>query len=269
MSTTNDPYFPNQYGLAMIHVPEAWDLEIGKSLTHVAQFDTGVAAHPDLGANVVLSAQPPYTTFGTWAAGIVAATANNAAGMAGVCQHVTLHAYRTIWSEEHLAESFALAQAIPGLKIGLTGYALMGWSYRPEFGRTLDAWNANGTRLLVCPAGDTYSGGKLIKGSGDARLLAVGACNLDGTKASWSNYGRGVKLWAPGHSVVTDMGGGYASSDTTKIATAIVAGVAGLVASVNSSLTGLQIQQLLIATATPMACGPVVNALAAVQAAAP
>lgn len=264
--TTNDLYFPNQHGLKMIHVPEAWDITPGDASVEMAQFDTGCAMHPDLAANVVLDGQTPYTTFGTWAAGVIAATANNDIGIAGVCQHLKLRAYRTIWSEEHLAESIVTAMKT-NAKIAVTGYALGDWRYRKDFDRSLNAWHGKGDRMLVCPSGDAYSGGTIVKGQGDPRLLVVGACNLDGTRASYSKYGRSVTLWAPGHAVVTDMGGSYVSSDTTKIAAAFVAGVAGLVRAANPSLTGNLIQQILIETATPMACGPVVNALAAVEAA--
>jgi subtilisin family serine protease len=288
--TPNDPYFVNQHALAFMQVPEAWAVTTGSSSVEMAQFDTGVQSHPDLGINVVLDNLPIYSAFGTWAAGIVAATTDNGIGIAGICQHLTFRVYRTIWSEEHLAESFALAQAT-GAKIGVTGYALAGWHSRPEFDRTLSLWSNSGQRILICPAGDVYSGGQRVKGKNDTRLLVVGACNTDGQRAAggaltvvrqnlegfagntdgqraiYSNLGSTVDLWAPGHATVTNIDGGYAASDTTKIAAAHVAGVAGLVASANPSLTGAEIQSILISTATHMACGPVVNALAAVQAA--
>lgn len=267
MIQPNDPMFLNQHALQMIHVPEAWEITTGSASVEMAQFDTGCATHPDLAANVVLDGLPPFNTFGTWTAGIVAATANNNIGISGVCQHLKLHTFRTIWSEEHLAESLTLAKATTA-KVGLTGYALSGWSYRNDFEATLNGWSQSGQRIIICPIGDTYSGGRLIKGQADPRLFAIGACNLDGTKASWSNYGRRATLWAPGHAIVTDMGGSYASTDTTKVAAALVAGVAGLVLAVKPSLTGKQVRDLLVSTATPMACGPVVNALAAVEAAA-
>jgi len=261
----NDPYFPAQFGLQLMQVPAAWEITTGSAAIEMAQFDTGVVAHEDLTENVVLDGLPIYSAFGTWAAGIVCADTDNGLGIAGVCPHLTFNVYATIWSEEHLAESFALAEATSA-KIGVTGYALAGWHARHEFDLSLDDWSANGTRILICPAGE---GGQRIRGPNDARLLVVGACALDGAAEAYSNTGKAVDLWAPGHATFTDISGGYAASDSTKIAAANVAGVAALVASVNPALTGAEIQSILLATATPMACGPVVNALAAVEAAQP
>jgi len=265
----NDPYFPNQAALEQLHVPQAWEVTTGSAAVVVAQFDTGVAAHPDLGANVVLDGLVPYSPLGTWSAGIVCATTDNGIGIAGVCQHLTLNAYRTIWSEEHLAESFTLARATAA-KIGLTGYALAGWHARHEFDLALDGWYANGQRILICPAGDTFSGGTRLRGPNDSRLLVVGA--LDGTsRAAYSNWGSGVDLWAPGHGLVTDpTTGDIAATDSTRCATAYVAGIAGLLLDVDSTLTGAQVQAILVFTADPLPNGDLlVNARAAVAAAQP
>ncbi len=264
----NDPYFPSQWGLQLIRVPEAWDVTTGSAAVHIAQFDTGVFAHEDLTENVLVEpAPPPFSALGTWHAGVIAADTNNGLGIAGVCQHATLHAYRVIWSEEHLAEAFALAESTPA-KIGVTGYALLGWHARREFDAVLDGFSAGGERILICPAGTNFAGGQRLRGPNDARLLVVGACNLDGTRASYSNFGPKVDLWAPGHATTT-VEGGYGATDSTAVATAYVAGVAGLVGAANPALTGRGIKDILILTAQPMACGPVVDARAAVDAAGP
>lgn len=99
----NDTHFSQQYGLAQLRVPEAWQLSKGEN-TVVAVIDTGTAfGHPDLAKNMV----PGFDAFGNKAgktggdvsslhhvmasykhgshvAGIIAAETDNGRGIAGV-----------------------------------------------------------------------------------------------------------------------------------------------------------------------------------------
>lgn len=100
----NDPDFPLQWGMPLINMPIAWDIEKGKDTVVVAVLDTGVADdHPDLigrivpGFNFVENNNNTYppepvdgdtpdaTTHGTHVAGIIAANGNDGIGVAGVC----------------------------------------------------------------------------------------------------------------------------------------------------------------------------------------
>jgi len=90
--TPNDPSLGSQYYLTTIGAPAAWDVADGTGIK-VAVCDTGVdGTHPDL----VTKMLPGYNFFdnntdssdifghGTAVAGVVAAAANNAVGIAGV-----------------------------------------------------------------------------------------------------------------------------------------------------------------------------------------
>lgn len=49
LRTPNDPLFPYQWNLALIHLPEAWELSTGDRSVIVAVIDTGILSdHPDL-----------------------------------------------------------------------------------------------------------------------------------------------------------------------------------------------------------------------------
>jgi len=102
-----DPLFDEQWGLAQIHAPEAWATATGAGVT-VAVIDTGIDfAHPDLAGKIVGgitfdgcgstgcgdgSKAPGFagSPHGTWVAGVIAATAGNGIGIAGVAPEASL-----------------------------------------------------------------------------------------------------------------------------------------------------------------------------------
>lgn len=118
----NDPLLPQQWGLSLIHAPEAWATTEGSSAVTVAVLDTGIVpGHPDLQARIVpgydfifnpLSADDgdlrrdadPTDTgtvetsrlHGTHVAGIIGALTNNRLGIAGVDQHCGLMPVRVL-----------------------------------------------------------------------------------------------------------------------------------------------------------------------------
>lgn len=101
-------------------------------------------------------------------------------------------------------------------------------------------------------------------------VLVVGATDLSDNRASFSNFGPGVHLAAPGEDVYapTD-GGGYDNNfNGTSASAPFVTGVAGLLRAINPNLTPIQIRDILISTGdaitTDEFIGPRLNAHAAV-----
>src|SRR3954453_11043439 len=96
MATPNDTYYAGDQRtyLNTVRVPQAWDLSKSAGSQIVAVLDTGVdAGHPDLvghlvpGYNAVSSTRPNPVDdngHGTMTLGIIAASANNGAGVAGI-----------------------------------------------------------------------------------------------------------------------------------------------------------------------------------------
>ncbi|NHN54633.1 S8 family serine peptidase [Calidifontibacter sp. DB0510] len=106
-ATTNDPYYPKLWGLQTVNAEQAWPTSTGAGVT-VAVVDTGVdLTQPDLVGHLVPGATfagcptqgvscgngdwkgydgvgQPDDVHGTHVSGIVAATANNGIGVAGV-----------------------------------------------------------------------------------------------------------------------------------------------------------------------------------------
>jgi len=114
-------------------------------------------------------------------------------------------------------------------------------------------------------------------------VIAVGSITSTGARSSFSNYGAGVDIAAPGSSITSTLNAGtktpgtesYASYSGTSMATPHVAGVIALIQSVsNPAKTPAQIEALLKSTARAFPSTPsqpigagILNAKAAVDAA--
>lgn len=83
-------------------------------------------------------------------------------------------------------------------------------------------------------------------------VLAVAAIDNKGQLASFSSYGKNkVHVGAPGVNVVSLTTGGYAAWSGTSMATPHVSGIAVLLAAHFPQMTGLEIKERIVATATP------------------
>jgi hypothetical protein len=87
-------------------------------------------------------------------------------------------------------------------------------------------------------------------------VVVVGATDPNDDRSAFSAYGPGVDLFAPGSSITTTtLAHGYDAFSGTSFASAIAAGVAGLVLSRNPSLSPDQLQRILETTSKDL--GPI------------
>ncbi len=116
--TPDDPFFPNQWGMTKIQLPQAWDVTTGNSTVIIAILDTGVDQdHEDLAAKIVASINfsASNTTddlygHGSHVAGIAAAVTNNARGVAGAGFARRTHRICNALQQQNRAERPRLAR---------------------------------------------------------------------------------------------------------------------------------------------------------------
>jgi len=267
----NDPGYIDQWGLRQIDAPAAWDVTLGDPSIIVAVVDTGVWwTHPDLQANIwsntdgthgfdfidgdtnPMDVDPTGLFHGTGVSGVTAAIMNNGQGVAGTAQ-VRVMALRALGPNgqgSSLNTSLAIRWAADhGAKI-----INLSLGTNETFGGPTDiqlavnyAWSRGA--LIVAAAGN--SGASTL--DYPARLpnvVSVAAIDETGQRASFSNYGTGLDIAAPGDRILTlDGNNNIHYLRGTSFAAPFVSGVAALLLSVDANLTNVDLWNILNSTA--------------------
>ena len=284
----NDPFISSQYALYSersygINAIGAWDIERGKNSVIIAIVDTGVDYdHEDLKGKVIKGydfANNDYDPkddngHGTHVAGIAAAMTNNGIGVAGVCQGCSILAIKAISADGSGANSWianGIANAV-NLGANIINLSLGGLDNSNTIRLAIQQAAQHGV-LIVAASGNDGSGVPLYPAA-LPEVMAVGATNKYGDKASFSNYGSHIAVVAPGEGIYSSLTGNrYDAWNGTSMASPHVAGLAGLIWSRNPSLTNQQVRQLITETASDLGVGGrdtyfgygEINALAALQ----
>ena len=283
----SDPALNQQWGLTKIRAQEAWAINDGDPQITIAIVDEGGAQHEDYvvapGWDALNNDADPTPLaadgHGTACAGIAAATRNNGRGGAGVAPRCKVRHIRIArgvgggsWFTTDAIVAAGIRKAVDlGADVLSNSYRLapstavtnaLGYAQTGRAGRGLPmaAATANEDVLGVrFPASLSPN----IKG-----LMAVGASNqwdqrksktsLDGETWWGSNYGPEVDVVAPGVKIHTTdiMGaGGYTDGNYvptfngTSSATPHVAGLMGLILSVDRDLRGWEVEDIIKLTA--------------------
>ena len=275
---TNDAYFSQQWALnntgqfggtngVDIKANQAWNITTGSPNIKIAILDSGVDfTHPDLVNNLLTgydaaggnnNGNQSFMPHGTACAGIAAAQANNTIGIAGVAHNCRI--LPVLMSDVPLA-----SQVSNGLNWARTnGAKVVSMSfYIPETNSVNTALSqaaASGCVLVAASGNDNVSTTNYP--ARNPNVIAVGAINRNGQRASFSNYGTNLDIVAPGTNIyTTDICGNdgytennyYSDFDGTSAACPHVAGVAALVLSVRPDLTQAQVRQVLESTCTKL-----------------
>lgn len=264
----NDPdYGLYQWGLTKIRAPRAWDIVTGTNSTIIAIVDSGIdLEHPDFscagkltdGKNVVNPDDKPYDDLGhgTHVAGIAGACTDNNLGVAGMSWGVRLMPVKVLddsgrGSYSHLAAGiiYAVDHGAHIINLSLGGFfdsptMFAGVQYAHDRGVLVTA--AAGNCAQVC---NGYENPIMYPGA-YTTTLAVAATDLGDNRAYFSEYHPYVDVAAPGVGIYsTNLGGGYTSKSGTSMATPFVSGLAGLIWSVDPTLTHDEIQGIIESTA--------------------
>lgn len=283
----NDTLFANQWNMATISAPDAWDVHTGNPNVWVAMIDSGFdLLHPDLSftpntagnathcnADDFIAGNPtPYDAsssgvfHGTACAGIAAATISNNRGVAGVAGNCQIMPVRlgTVPTSARVTAGINWARfngaSVCSLSLGTT-------STTTAINAVVNAWNAG---LVLCAAtgndAEDASSPPINFPANHPNVIAVGASDQNDQRKrpgsadgeDWgSQYGAQIDVVAPGVRIwTTDEQGatGYTNGDYvsffngTSAATPHVAGLAALIMSVNPTLTNQQVRDLIEST---------------------
>jgi subtilisin family serine protease len=254
----NDTVYSQQWAPTVIGLESAWEVP-GRGRVRVAVIDTGVElAHPDFMNRIVF--EEGYADFdtgnapgsgsrfdhGTHVAGIIGATRNNSQGVAGFSNDIELMVLNcATWNDD---------------------------SSQWQIGNADDAIDdavANGAHIINCSFGFSDDVEDEVEGAYDASVLVVHAAGNDAVSIgdhwesgsialftvtatmesaapvtdifdpSYSNYGPGVDLAAPGTGIWSTVSpASYNTKDGTSMAAPQVSGAAALVMSMNPTLIG-------------------------------
>jgi thermitase len=281
--TPNDTYYSLEWHLPKMQAPQAWDITTGSSQVTIAILDSGVdATHPDLSPLIV----PGWNVFdnsadtsdmtghGTGVAGNAAAVGNNGVGIAALAWNCRIMPIRVAdptgcATDSMLAAGLTYA-ADHGARVANASFGISGLS--STLSSAAQYFQSKGGVFT----GSAGNDGTFDSTADDPYILRISATDSSDVLASFSSTGNNIDLCAPGVSIVTTTkGGGYGYATGTSASAPLVAGVAALVLSVNPSLTGSQVQQILKQSADGLGATGWdssygwgrVNALKAVQAA--
>jgi subtilisin family serine protease len=258
LGTSNDPYFVqgSQWHLSKIQAPTAWDTTTGSSTQVVAVIDSGVrASHPDLVGKVMVGYDfvandndaNDENGHGTGVAGTLSPRSNNQIGVCGVAWANPILPVRVLdanGSGNYSAIANGIIYAADrGAKV--INLSLGGTSSSRALQDAINyAWNKQ--CVIVAAAGNNGSNVAFYPAA-CTNVVAVSATNASDTRPTWSNFGSYVDISAPGVDILSVYGTDqYAAWNGTSFSSPVASGAVALMAAANSTLTNLQLVDLLI-----------------------
>jgi thermitase len=271
LATPNDPRFSEQWGMAKINVAAAWDTSPSQASTRIAILDCGVydsastfvspdgnTGHPDVRDKVIARVNftsaanaDDFCNHGTHVAGIAAASTNNGIGVTGVGNTASIVNVKVLgdngsgsfsgiingilWAAGCDTNPCGARRAeVINMSLGATG------SCDVLVQSAIDkAWSQG--LVIVAAAGNNGTSGAITPANCN-NVIGVAASDQNDAKASFSNFGSGVDVAAPGVNILsTDYIGNYALFSGTSMASPHVAGLAALIwnTSYNTSNSGV------------------------------
>jgi serine protease len=205
----NDPDYDKQWNFKAIGLESAWAKTKGKGVT-VAVIDTGVSPVPDLAADRLVAGYDFVHDradaiddhgHGTHVAGTIAQSTNNGLGVAGVAYEANIMPLKVLaaWgggTTADIAESIRWA-ADHGADV--INMSLGGGGESRIMKEAIDYAHDKGV-VIVAAAGNARRSTAEYPAFYE-HVIGVSALGNNGQKASYSNYGPGVDISAPGGSI--------------------------------------------------------------------
>lgn len=280
----NDPLAIQQWSLADVDANSAWGVTEGTPLTIVAVLDTGIdLGNADFAGRIWVNPSPAandgyggrdlygwnYVSnspnvqdnngHGSHVSGILAATGNNATGIAGIDWGARIMALKVLDANGDGSTDAAVSAIYYAVQHGarVINASWGGDDFSQAF---LDALNyADSKGVVFVTAAGNESADNDITASYPASYrtpneLVVAATDQINHLADFSNYGGStVDLAAPGVGILSIIPGGFAVYDGTSMSTPFVAGTVALVEGVHPDWNAEQLVADVVSTVKPVA----------------
>jgi len=263
----DDPYYQNgtQWALSKIDASTAWQLSSsGKGVT-IAIADSGLDLYHEEFTQTIIITGPNYVNpntlplddygHGTHVAGIIAATANNGVGVAGVSGQAKIMPLKVL---DHAGDGklsslvdavyYAVDQGadIINMSIGIKGSKWPCEADITPLAKAFEYADQHGV-LLVGASGNANQNGVYCPATLDT-VIAVGSTTRFDGRSGFSNYGDRLDVVAPGSSIYSTKPNSYGSLNGTSMATPHVSGLAALIWSFRPDLTHTEVRQIIETT---------------------
>lgn len=243
----------------------------------------------------------PYSSNSSWhgthVAGTIAAATNNNKGVAGVAFGAKVVPVRVLGkcggSTSDIVDAIVWSSggSVSGIPANtnparVINMSLGGSGSCGSFQAAVNTARNNGT-VVVVAAGNSNANVSGFSPANCSGVISVAATDRQGNRASYSNYGAGITLSAPGGETATQTNGilstlnngtttqgseGYAYYQGTSMAAPHVAGLAAQMLAIDSSLTPDEVRNAMTANARALpgscsgGCGAgIINSLATLQ----
>jgi len=280
-----DPLWSQQWDMAKIAAPTAWDTQTNSSDVYAVVIDTGIDfTHPDLQGN--LDSADSLTCMnnscspggaddfghGTHCAGTIGAVANDGIGIAGLNWQVKLISCKFLGSNGsgYTSDAVLCFQHVKALKQGgvnirLTSNSWGGGGFSQELKNAMADVEALGV-VNVCAAGNSGLNADVSPmypaGFDNRGIISVLASDQNDVGAGFTNYGLfNVDIAAPGVSTLSTVplcttppappiaicdASGYKLLSGTSMATPHVSGVMAALAHQNPTLTAYEARDIVL-----------------------
>lgn len=291
----NDTYHTgnSKWYHTLVGSESAWDISLGSNNIKVAIVDNAVfCGHSDITAYTQRDvadndndATPPvaYTSdfgwsHGTHCAGLATADINNGIGIASLGGNVEVIGVKT--TPNSASNSGSVWYSYAGVQWACqNGANVVSMSYGgPSYSASMQALIDSYPSIVFFAAAGNDASTNLQYPGAYNNVICVGSVNSTDLRSSFSNYNGStpyVDIASPGgysygglYSTVYSSGGNsYAQMGGTSMATPFAAGLAGLMLSLNPTLSPATIENCLLTTGVNISqnIGPRIDALAALQ----
>ncbi|AEA43674.1 S8 family serine peptidase [Fluviicola taffensis] len=280
--TPNDPSYSSQWGLTNINAPTAWNYFSTGSNVVIAIVDDAVErTHADLSPNLWVNTgeiagnnidddnngyiddingydvgsndnnpNPPSSAYdhGTHVAGISSARSNNGVGVASIgfsCKLMCVKSTTTVGQVTNGYDGIVYAAASGADIINMS----WGGPGASTTGQNVVNYAVSQGCILIAASGNDNVNTQFYPAAYN-NVVSVAATTSSNTKASFSNYGTWIDISAPGNNIYsTTVGNTYGNKSGTSMASPMVAGLAGLMKSLNPNMPNAALINCLISTA--------------------